>query len=755
MKMPPQSHGRPPAGQTMKAAGNKRTALLVAAALVAAVLGFAGTGLGVAQTNTVTFSGTVTAPGGMSTDNVKVSVAILCWDDPCQNSGLPDTDTQLPRPLGAVAFLGETGVDSVGSWSVTVSGVQPDDVRSVLLAVWDTSGQLASRFISSETRSELWRWQSLSDIDVELVAGGRVSGRFTDDAGGPPPPGDYALVQLAGPGTQFALDIDPQTGTFTSPVVAPGEYSLAHGNHGQGHLTNNDAARFQITAGQTADVGTVTILQPGQITGTVTGKDGRALGGVTVSGRIASESTYFSYLYGGSPFSANGSAGFRATTSDDGTYAAQDLVPGDYQVEFEIPFQHEYTAIAAGRNHSCAIAADQTIDCWGGYNENRETDAPDGQYTAIAAGEIHACAIAADQTITCWGYLGYLGEAPDGQYTAIAAGETHACAIAADRTITCWGDERYGTLDAPDGQYTAIAAGRNHSCAIAADSTITCWGQKGADRLDAPDGRYTAIAAARNNSCAIAADSTITCWGPGGYGQGDAPNGRYTAIAAGETHACAIAADRTITCWGDERWGTLDAPDGQYTAIAAGRNHSCAIAADSTIACWGGSATVPTEIIVLQATVESGETTTGVNYPITDDETETDGETETAAERCFAVHKFGAQPVDVAKTANRETVLAQLSWGFHESIGCYLTLDEAALGVLQAAPAPVSFPAADPAVSQQCFDVHKFGAQPVDVAKSADRQTVLAQVRWGFHQSIGCYLTLDTTATAALRAAHT
>ncbi|WP_420435941.1 hypothetical protein [Candidatus Poriferisocius sp.] len=54
-----------------------------------------------------------------------------------------------------------------------------------------------------------------------------------------------------------------------------------------------------------------------------------------------------------------------------------------------------------------------------------------------------------------------------------------------------------------------------------------------------------------------------------------------------------------------------------------------------------------------------------------------------------------------------------------------------------------------------CFGVHRFGAQPVDMAKSADRQTVLAQVSWGYHESFGCYLALDPAATDALRAAHT
>ena len=129
------------------------------------------------------------------------------------------------------------------------------------------------------------------------------------------------------------------------------------------------------------------------------------------------------------------------------------------------------------------------------------------------------------------------------------------------------------------------------------------------------------------------------------------------------------------------------------------------------------------------------------------------GSEPSAAQRCFEHHEFGAQPVDVAKSADRQTVLAQVSWGYHDAIGCYLTLDDTALAVLQAAPAPQSLPDAETEASKLCFEHHQFGQRPVDVAKTADRQTILARLSWGHHPSIGCYLTLDDTALTTLRTA--
>ncbi len=125
---------------------------------------------------------------------------------------------------------------------------------------------------------------------------------------------------------------------------------------------------------------------------------------------------------------------------------------------------------------------------------------------------------------------------------------------------------------------------------------------------------------------------------------------------------------------------------------------------------------------------------------------------QSAAERCSEFHLFGAEPVDVAKTADGETVLAQVRWGFHDSIGCFLTLDDDALAALRAADPPPSLPTGETDDSRRCFEHHRFGAEPVDVAKTADNQTALARLSWGYDDSIGCFLAFDAAAVNTLRA---
>ena len=192
------------------------------------------------------------------------------------------------------------------------------------------------RFISGFTHQELWRWESLSDIDIDLEAGGRVSGRFTNSDGGALPPGSYALgLHDQWPGYYLALDVDPETGEFTSPAGPAGEYRLAYGNLDGDYLGNNDAARVEVTAGQTASVGSVTLLllQSGEMSGNVTDSAGLAISGISIFGQVSSQNSFRSAP--ASPFTITGTIRFWATTNEDGTYTAERIVPGsDWQVRF-------------------------------------------------------------------------------------------------------------------------------------------------------------------------------------------------------------------------------------------------------------------------------------------------------------------------------------------------------------------------------------------------------------------------------------
>jgi alpha-tubulin suppressor-like RCC1 family protein len=327
-------------------------------------------------------------------------------------------------------------------------------------------------------------------------------------------------------------------------------------------------------------------------------------------------------------------------------------------------------AVPAGSEHTCVVVVAGGVKCWGanssgqlgdGTNVNRNT-ATDVRglswgVAAIAAGSEHTCALATGGAMACWGAnsSGQLGDGTNvsrntpvnvsglsGAVTAIAAGSEHTCVVLAGG-VKCWGANSSGQLG--DGTnvnrntpvsvvglsegVTAIAAGSEHTCATVAVG-VKCWGANSSGQLG--DGTnvnrntpvnvpglsaaVTAIEAGSEHTCAMVADG-VKCWGTNTSGQlGDGTNvnrntpvnvsglsGGVAEIAAGSEHTCAMATGGAVACWGANSSGQLG--DGtnvnrntpvnvsglseSVVAIAAGSEHTCATATGGAMACWGAN----------------------------------------------------------------------------------------------------------------------------------------------------------------------
>jgi alpha-tubulin suppressor-like RCC1 family protein len=297
------------------------------------------------------------------------------------------------------------------------------------------------------------------------------------------------------------------------------------------------------------------------------------------------------------------------------------------------------TALAAGAQHSCAVAGGQ-VQCWG-----------DDAYGQLGIGSVEGRG--ADQTPFAAVALGD-GRTP----VAVATGGRHSCALISDGGATptaavCWGDNTFGQLGLPDRRargaqpgdtldavpiaagrtVAAISAGLYHTCALLDDDSVVCWGddrfgQRGVGAavgagltlvdLGAP---ARAVSAGAYHSCALLAGGSIRCWGWNDYGQlgvPDQPLGTVTAragitldlpvatgIAAGGFHTCAILQTGAVTCWGQNSAGQLgirrdpsfgigapgtpvDLGRGRSaSALGAGASHTCALLDDFSVKCWG------------------------------------------------------------------------------------------------------------------------------------------------------------------------
>jgi alpha-tubulin suppressor-like RCC1 family protein len=130
-----------------------------------------------------------------------------------------------------------------------------------------------------------------------------------------------------------------------------------------------------------------------------------------------------------------------------------------------------FSSLSAGTAHVCGIAAG-TVNCWGSNNDGQLGLGAAGgspqtaprpitgtrSYVSVGAGGAHTCAVAADGLVYCWGRntLGQLGIGTNTQqpsptkiaidtlFASVSAGDTHTCAVTRSRKAYCWGANTFG-----------------------------------------------------------------------------------------------------------------------------------------------------------------------------------------------------------------------------------------------------------------------------------------------------------------------
>ncbi len=263
-------------------------------------------------------------------------------------------------------------------------------------------------------------------------------------------------------------------------------------------------------------------------------------------------------------------------------------------------------ASSVGGHHSCALKADDTVNCWGN-NCDGQTAVPNGlKAKQIALGVDYSCALKTDDTVECWGYQpsGLTSISAGLKVKQIALGGSHSCALKTDDTVACWGFNSVGQATVPNGlKAKQISLGDYNSCALKIDNTVECWGDNEYEQSTVPSGlKAKQIALGYHHSCALKTDDTIECWGDDSSGKTTVPDGLTAKqIALGAFHSCALKTDNTVECWGNNITGQTTVPSGLIAKqIQLGLYHSCALKTDNTVECWGnnyhGQSTAPSDL---------------------------------------------------------------------------------------------------------------------------------------------------------------
>ena len=169
----------------------------------------------------------------------------------------------------------------------------------------------------------------------------------------------------------------------------------------------------------------------------------------------------------------------------DGQLADPSLDEDLYAWPQRHPRHEDVQQVAAGYYHTCAIRAHDKVWCWGlnysgqlgdGDRVNSYADAVAslrvGPSTTLAAGFDHTCALAPTGKLWCWGAndLGQAGDltlsasvttpqevSPGRRFGQIALADYHSCAVDHDQHLWCWGDNEDGQLASLTAGYSALA----------------------------------------------------------------------------------------------------------------------------------------------------------------------------------------------------------------------------------------------------------------------------------------------------------
>lgn len=271
--------------------------------------------------------------------------------------------------------------------------------------------------------------------------------------------------------------------------------------------------------------------------------------------------------------------------------------------------------LALGKQHSCALMKNGTVQCWGDNSVGQlgvgsdagaaPSPTPIPGLTNVkhvhAFSEGNTCALMGDGTVRCWGgaCCGQLGNgsvvsqySPQpvtglGSVDALAVGRTHACALhASGASVSCW-----GTWAPPQSNDTPVVVANvgGQVRSIGAGDTLTVLGMKDGTVRVFGDNRFGQLGSGSSDAGATFSTPTQIVGVTG-----------VTSIANGNSFVHATLADGGVVVWGESGGYQLGLNQTNATpspiqspglaglhGVSLGDQFGCALDATDEVVCWG------------------------------------------------------------------------------------------------------------------------------------------------------------------------
>lgn len=296
----------------------------------------------------------------------------------------------------------------------------------------------------------------------------------------------------------------------------------------------------------------------------------------------------------------------------------------------------EFTRLAMGYGHSCALTETGEAWCWGVNGDGQlgaatETlcvgDAPCSWqpvrsaaprlFAQLRPGLTRTCGLDDAGAVACWTHHGAEAPLPERvnaeavgfTFTRLAVGWSRRCGITVGDELWCWGLP-YPTYAPAAGIDTPVEVdvgtpirevglGEAHGCALDTANRAWCWGSNwwgqlgtgstNPDFVEAPqlvagEHLFASIAVAGRGACGLKASGEAWCWGMAdliGEGVGVSRNvptrvagdHYFASLTAGAEHACGLKSNRTAWCWGEGIHLGADLRERSVVPVAVAGNH--------------------------------------------------------------------------------------------------------------------------------------------------------------------------------------